>query len=65
MSTIRTITDPETGVSGEVNRTYEHYEPDSEILVTLECGFKARFWLQNKPDLYYLQTTIYFKQNNI
>lgn len=64
MSTIRTITDPETGISGEVDRYLQNI-PDGYIVCQLECGYSQRFFIFDKPDLYYLKTTIYFKENNL
>ena len=50
-----TVSEQGGGVS--IDRTYEYAEPDSLVVVTLEDGFQARFFLHGLSDYEYIQRT--------
>ena len=41
----------------KVDRTYENSGDDSEVKVTLRCGFSARFWVTGLSDAEYIRRT--------
>jgi hypothetical protein len=46
-----------------VDRTCERFEPDGEIIVTLEDGHVERFWLPGLADEEYIERARYLRDN--
>lgn len=47
-----------------VDRTYEHFEPDGFVLVTLKCGHQEQFWVFGLTDKEYIKRTKELKKLN-